>query len=195
MTNTTLPEPDVQPIELALPIEGMTCAACSNRVERFLRKTDGVLDATVNLATEQARIRFDPRSVGRDELTHAVEAAGYGVRQVAEPDETAALGEAALADADRRARETRRLGLEAAAAIVTGVLMMAATLWLTPLIGITQLNPILLVPASIVQFVLGRRFYSAAWSAARHGSANMSTLVVLGTSAAWIYSTVVTFAP
>ena len=185
----------VQPIELALPIEGMTCASCSNRVERFLRKTDGVLSANVNLATEQASVRFDPRSVGRDELTHAVEAAGYKVRETAPPDESETLGEQAQVDAERRSRETRRLGLEALAAIVTGALMMAATLWLTPLIAIGQLNAILFVPASLVQFVLGRRFYSAAWSAARHGSANMSTLVVLGTSAAWIYSTVVTVAP
>jgi len=194
---TTTPDAEhaVQPIELALPIEGMTCASCSNRVERFLRKTDGVLSANVNLATEQARVRFDPRSVGRDELTHAVEAAGYKVRETIAEDETQALGEAAQADGARRARETRRLGLEAGAAIVTGAAMMAATLWLTSLISIGQLNLILFVPASIVQFVLGRRFYSAAWSAARHGSANMSTLVVLGTSAAWVYSTVVTFAP
>ena len=58
----------------------MTCASCSNRVERFLRKTDGVLEANVNLATEQAHVRFDPAVVGRDELSHAVEAAGYNVR-------------------------------------------------------------------------------------------------------------------
>src|SRR4051812_10077299 len=68
------------PIELTLPIEGMTCASCSNRIERFLRKTDGVVEANVNLATERATVRFDPALVGRDELTRAVEAAGYEVR-------------------------------------------------------------------------------------------------------------------
>src|SRR3954452_3317069 len=82
---------EIPAIELTLPIDGMTCASCSNRVERFLRKTDGVLDANVNLATEQARVRFDPTLVGRDELSHAVEAAGYNVRSEATVDEDASL--------------------------------------------------------------------------------------------------------
>src|SRR5437868_15132856 len=71
---------NVPQIELTLPIEGMTCASCVNRVERYLRKTDGVVEASVNLATEQARVRFDPTVVGRDELSRAVVAAGYAVR-------------------------------------------------------------------------------------------------------------------
>ena len=186
--------PNMPAIELTLPIEGMTCASCSNRVERFLRKTDGVLEANVNLATEQAHVRFDPALVGRDELNHAVEAAGYNVREETVVED-ASLDAAAAADADRRARETRRLGWEALAAIVAGALMMAATLFLTPLIPLEQLNLILIVPATLVQFGLGRRFYLAAGRAARHGSANMSTLVVLGTTAAWLYSTAVTLAP
>jgi P-type Cu+ transporter len=191
----TLPQIEVQPIELSLPIEGMTCASCSNRVERFLRKTDGVLAATVNLATEQANVRFDPLVVGRDELSRAVEAAGYNVREEQASSDTTALDAAAVADADRRARETRRLGWEAATAIVAGAAMMAATLWGTSLVSLEQLNLILIVPATIVQFGLGRRFYDAALRAARHGSANMNTLVVLGTTAAWLYSVVVTLAP
>ncbi len=186
--------PEMPVIELSLPIEGMTCAACSNRVERFLRKTDGVVDANVNLATENARIRFDPTLVGPDELARAVEAAGYNIRsETVVEDES--LDAAATADAERHAREARRVGLEAAAALAIGAAMMAASLWLTPLIPLAQLNFLLFVPATFVQFGLGRRFYSAAWRAARHRSANMSTLVVLGTSAAWIYSTIVTLAP
>ena len=63
----------------------MTCASCVNRIERFLKRTDGVLDATVNLATEQAIVQVDPQLVGRRELIRAVEAAGYDVR----PDDQA----------------------------------------------------------------------------------------------------------
>jgi len=181
-------------IELSLPIEGMTCASCSNRVQRFLSKTDGVVEANVNLATERAQVRFDPALVGRDELVRAVEDAGYGVREeTGAPD--GALDAAAAADAERRARETRRLGMEAAVALIVGLAMMGASLWLTPLIPLAQLNFILLIPATLVQFGLGRRFYVAAGRAARHRSANMSTLVVLGTTAAWLYSTALTFAP
>jgi len=195
--STATPEalPQIEMIELTLPIEGMTCASCSNRVERFLNKTEGVSEATVNLATEQARVRFDPQLVGRDELIHAVQAAGYGIREEERPADDGALDAAAEADAARRARETRRLGLEALTAIIAGALMMAAMLWAGALVPMTTLNLILFVPATLVQFGLGRRFYDSAIRAGRHGSANMSTLVVLGTTAAWLYSTVVTFAP
>ncbi|HEY7024604.1 MAG TPA: heavy metal translocating P-type ATPase [Candidatus Limnocylindrales bacterium] len=186
--------PQLPAIELSLPIEGMTCASCSNRVQRFLSKTDGVVEANVNLATERAQVRFDPTVTGREELVRAVEDAGYGVRT--EPDSTdEAFDAAAAADAERRAQETRRLGWEAAVALTLGLAMMVASLWLTALIPLEQLNVLLFVPATLVQFGLGRRFYVAAGRAARHGSANMSTLVVLGTSAAWLYSTIVTLAP
>jgi Cu+-exporting ATPase len=196
MPPTTPKTADYPQIELTLPIEGMTCASCVNRVERFLRKTDGVLEANVNLATEQARVRFDPTLVGRDELNRAVVAAGYAVRQEAAPlDSGGALDAAAEADAQRRQRETRQLGLEAAAAIATGLVMMALILWPTRLLAMEQLNWVLLVPATLVQFGLGRRFYVVALRAARHASANMSTLVVLGTSAAWLYSAAVTVWP
>ncbi len=196
-TATASREPSALPeIELSLPIEGMTCASCVNRVERFLRKTDGVLEANVNLATEQARVRFDPTLVGRVELARAVEAAGYGVRTEPQGAQTdAAIAAAAETDAARRTRETRRLGAQAAAALAAGLAMMAITLWPTPLLPLEQLNLLLLVPATLVQFGLGLRFYEAAIRAARHRSANMSTLVVLGTSAAWAYSVAITLWP
>ncbi len=192
----TAPE-NVPQIELSLPIEGMTCASCSNWVERFLRKTEGVAQVNVNLATEQARVVFDPQLVGRDELARAVEAAGYNVRagEPADDESAAALESASEQDAKRRAGETRQLFREAAAAITVGALMMAATLWAGAWVSLAQLNLLLFVPATLVQFGLGRRFYVTAIRAARHGSANMSTLVVLGTSAAWLYSTAITFGP
>jgi sugar phosphate isomerase/epimerase len=86
--------------ELSLAVEGMTCASCVNRVERFLRKTDGVVEANVNLATEQATIRFDPTLVGLAELEKAVEDAGYEVRPDSDAGSAHATAQAlALADA------------------------------------------------------------------------------------------------
>ncbi len=123
-------------IELSLPIEGMTCASCVNRVERFLRKTDGVVDANVNLATEQATVRFDPILVGRAELEKAVEDAGYEVR----PDTDAssahalALTDATDAQVQRQRAEQRGLGVEALIALSIGVAMMVLTLWPSPLL-------------------------------------------------------------
>src|SRR4051812_48953641 len=72
-----------RPIEIVLPVEGMTCASCVRRIERFLDRTPGVASAEVNLATEEATVRYDPAVVGRTELVAAVEAAGYDVAEVA----------------------------------------------------------------------------------------------------------------
>src|SRR3990172_8758415 len=81
MTADTRPAPlDLPAIEIVLPIEGMTCASCVNRIERFLKKTEGVVEASVNLATERATVKVDPALAGRTELVQAVEAAGYEVR-------------------------------------------------------------------------------------------------------------------
>ena len=76
------PTPAAPPAEIQLPIEGMSCASCVNRIERFLRKTPGVAEANVNLATEVATVRYLPELAGMDELVRAIEAAGYEVRQL-----------------------------------------------------------------------------------------------------------------
>jgi P-type Cu+ transporter len=183
-------------IDLQLPIEGMTCASCVNRVERFLRNTDGVLEASVNLATEQATVSFDPAQVGRSELVAAVERSGYGVRPAgATSEDPTALDADAQQLAAERARETRRLGIEAVASLVVGLAILALMLLPVRPVPMEQLNLLFVLPATLVQFVAGWRFYVTAWRAARHFSANMSTLVVLGTTAAWLYSTVVAFQP
>ena len=68
--------------EVSLPITGMTCASCVRRVEKSLTKVDGVTDAGVNLATERAKVRYDPQLVGLAQLKSAVEKAGYGIREL-----------------------------------------------------------------------------------------------------------------
>ena len=87
------------PLEVSFPVVGMTCASCSNRIERFLRKTDGVVEASVNLATEVATIRYLPEQVGRADLVGAIEKAGYEVRPgaLAAADARAAAMEGATA--------------------------------------------------------------------------------------------------
>ncbi len=188
---------DHAPIELHLPVEGMTCASCVNRVERYLRRTDGVLDASVNLSTEEASVRFDPALVGRAELERAVEAAGYGVRPMGDVASGDALADDARTQvlAAERARETRVLGVQALAALAVGFGIMAVMLLPATPLPMEQLNLLFVIPATLIQFWAGRRFYEAAFRAARHRAANMSTLVVLGTTAAWAYSTVVALWP
>ena len=183
--------------EIQLPIEGMSCAACVNRIERFLRKTPGVAEANVNLATEVATVRYLPEIAGLDELARAIEAAGYDIRQLPKATDgtQASLVDEADAEAAERAREQRSLGLTAAVALVVAAATMA--LMYAPNLPLTmeQLAWVLIGPATFVQFWAGRRFYRAAWRSAIHFSTGMDTLVVVGTSAAWAYSVLVTFAP
>ncbi|HLY13614.1 MAG TPA: heavy metal translocating P-type ATPase [Candidatus Limnocylindrales bacterium] len=179
------------PIEIILPIEGMTCASCVNRIERFLNKTAGVVQANVNLATERATVSVDPAIAGRSELVAAVEAAGYDVRPEAAPASSLDVDP----DAAVRAAERRQTLIQAVAAIgVAGALMV---LMFLPLSGLAMAsrNWLAVIPATLIQAWAGRRFYVAAWRAARHGTTNMDTLVAAGTSAAWAYSLVVTVAP
>jgi Cu+-exporting ATPase len=183
-------------IEIMLPIEGMTCASCVNRIERFLRKTDGVIDANVNLATERATVHADPALVGRDELVAAVEAAGYDVRPEAPPTaaELSMAAELEAEDAPRRL-EQRELLRKASVSIAVALGIMAVMWWPQTWLPMETRNWLLLVPATFIQVWAGGRFYRAAFRAARHRTTNMDTLVAVGTSAAWLYSVVVTAFP
>jgi P-type Cu+ transporter len=190
---TTLPTTEIQ-----LPIEGMTCASCVNRIERFLRATDGVESASVNLATELATIRYLPGLAGRTELVGAVEAAGYDVRP--EVEQVTSAREPALAAAftagdavrDREASSTLR---QAAISIVVAVAIMTAMFVPQTVIAMETINWLALVPATAIQVWAGARFYRATWRAARHATVNMDTLIAVGTTAAWLYSVWVTLFP
>jgi Cu+-exporting ATPase len=173
----------------------MTCASCVNRIERFLKKTPGVTDAVVNLATEAATIRFVPSVAGRSELEAAIEAAGYSLKPAPPEGESAAartLREASDADAAERAAHARQLLREAAVSIGVAVGIMVVMFWPQTVVPMEEINRIVLVPATFIQFWAGRRFYAAAWRAARHGGTTMDTLVAVGTTAAWAYSVFVT---
>jgi Cu+-exporting ATPase len=182
--------------EIQLPIEGMSCASCVNRIERYLRKTPGVAEANVNLATEIATIRYMPEMAGFDELARAIEAAGYEIRQTPQESETThGLIEAADVESAERAREQRALALRAGVSIaVAAVAMLLMYLPGLPL-TMEEMAWALIVPATFVQFWGGARFYKAAFRSAVHFSTNMDTLVVVGTSVAWAYSVFVTFLP
>ena len=187
-----------QPIEIVLPIEGMTCASCVNRIERFLKKTPGVELANVNLATEKATVLVDPGIAGRDELVKAVEAAGYEVKAEAAATEGAVTAtfddEPSAEDAERELAQRQTLR-QAAIAIAAAVVFMVAMFTPQTVIDMTDINKLILWPATFIQFWAGARFYRATWRAGRHGGATMDTLVAVGTSAAWGYSVFVTMWP
>jgi P-type Cu+ transporter len=170
--------------KISFSVTGMTCAACARRVEKALSKTEGVLVASVNLATEKAAVEYDPSLVNVGELAGVVEGTGYGVVR---EEEEAPEGEY------RALRGDFLLAAALTALILSGSL--SYMLGFGSPIAMGWLNLGLLVLATPVQFWAGRRFYRGAWGALRHGSADMNTLVVVGTSAAYLYSAVAALAP
>jgi Cu+-exporting ATPase len=184
--------PQMAEAELSLPVVGMTCASCVNRIERFLNKADGVSTATVNLATERATVHFDPQLIDRAGIVKTIEAAGY---EVAPEPEATADATAATRDA-AHAAEQRELLIQAVAATGIGLAMMAVMFWPGGLpFAMERINVWLLVPATIVQFVFGRRFLTATAKGLLHLDVNMNTLVAMGTLAAYGYSLFVTLLP
>ncbi|HEX7949553.1 MAG TPA: heavy metal translocating P-type ATPase [Candidatus Limnocylindrales bacterium] len=192
------------PRALALDIEGMTCASCVNRIERYLRKVDGVVEANVNLATERASIVARP-DVTVDQLIAAIESAGYeakvlvdgapsrtevaGVEPVephAAPREAAAAPETSFQQ--RHLADTRRR-LIVAAVLTAPLLLGLASMTVAPFLPAFLTNPWLqLALATPVQFYAGWPFYRGAWKVARHRATDMNTLIAVGTSAAYFYS-------
>ena len=177
-TRTVDPSPSVEqgPLETAaLSITGMTCAACSGRVERSLKKLPGVVDVAVNLATEVASVRYAPGAVRIPDMIAVVQKAGYGAAPRVEPPAGAAAGESA--------RDRSWVPVALAALLSLPLLL---PMLLQPF-GVDATLPgwWQLVLATPVQFVLGARFYVAGWRALRAGSGNMDLLVSIGTSAAF----------
>jgi P-type Cu+ transporter len=174
---------------LEIGIEGMTCASCVGRVERVLKRLDGVSEANVNLATERAEIHFAPEMVSLEQLKAAVEQAGYAV---------VALD----ASEDVRAEDVEQLkkSVVFSALFAVPLLILAMVPMLFPaldmwLMAHVPVNWILLLLATPLQFGPGRSFYRKGWASLRQGAPDMNTLVMIGTSAAYFYSLVATVAP
>ena len=181
---------------VSFPVEGMTCAACVTRVERALAKTPGVVNASVNLATEKATVDFLPADTSRERLREAVEKAGYSASftDVAESDEAGARN----SERERLRRDVILAGALTAPLLLLDMVPMLippVASWLHGIIPMETLTLLFFVLATIVQFGPGRRFYRRGWPALVQGMPDMNTLVMIGSSAAYGYSVVATFLP
>jgi copper-transporting P-type ATPase V len=172
---------DVEVVDLA--VEGMTCGSCAARVQRVLERRDGVTGAEVNFASGRARVRVDPRAVGTDELLAAVAAIGYGAELVG-AEEVRSADDDPEAGA-RRAWLWRVVVAWPPTLVVVWLAMFSGDLMHEPWARWTQL-----VLATPVQFVVGWPFLREMGRRARHLSANMDTLIGIGTLAAFGFSTV-----
>jgi P-type Cu+ transporter len=170
----TLPRVPQAPGVLDLRVEGMTCASCVGRVEKALRKVPGVVEASVNLATETASVQAT-EPVGEAAIA-AIRKAGYEASVIER--EAGTLPEA---------RSDREGWQVVVAALLTAPL---ATPMVAELLGAHWMLPVWLqwLLATPVQFIVGARFYRAGWKALRAGTGNMDLLVAVGTSAAYFLS-------
>jgi P-type Cu+ transporter len=175
---------DVVTEKTEFDITGMTCAACSARIEKGLNKLDGVVKANVNLALEKATVEYNGTALTPNDIIQKVEKLGYGARVKEEARETT----------DHRQKEIKK---QTDKFIISAILSLPL-LWamvghftFTSFIWVPELfmNPwFQLALATPVQFIIGGQFYIGSYKALKNNSANMDVLVALGTSAAYFYS-------
>lgn len=166
-------------------IAGMTCAACANRIEKRLNKTEGVSSAPVNFALETVAVEYNPKEVTINDLKETVAKLGYQLEQKGEAD-----GETESPQKKEQRKQTVRLIFSA---ILSFPLLwaMVSHFSFTSFIWVPDIfmNPWMqFALATPVQFVIGWPFYTGAYKALRNKSANMDVLVALGTTAAYVYS-------
>lgn len=209
--------PEQKPAEAtaAFAIEGMTCASCAMRVEKGLKKVPGVLDAQVNLATERATVTYQPEQTGTQQMVQKVEAVGYKAipldqaatstsssveskqtSSVQSQPRTGFIAEAARQEEERSQRKRAELTRK------RNTLLLGIVLSL-PIVVLTMFlmdrfpgqNYLLFALTTPVWAIVGWEFHRNAIKTLRHGSANMDTLVSIGSTAAYLMSGVGTFFP
>ncbi|WP_381412560.1 heavy metal translocating P-type ATPase [Staphylococcus epidermidis] len=172
---------DVAVEQVELNINGMTCAACSNRIEKVLNQTQGVQQATVNLTTEQAHIKYYPSATNTEALIKRIQNIGYD----------AETKTSSKAQSNRKKQELKhKRNKLIISAILSLPLLLVMVVHISPIsIPSILVNPwVQLILSTPVQFIISWQFYVGAYKNLRNGSANMDVLVAVGTSAAYFYS-------
>ncbi|WP_442953073.1 heavy metal translocating P-type ATPase [Paenibacillus sp. Soil750] len=167
-----------------LQLEGMTCAACAQRIEKTLNKLPGVRAATVNFAMETAHVVYNPADLTISDMQKRVEKLGYKAVPKQEQGDPAEHRQQEIGKQKRKLLISAILSLPLLWSMVSHF-SFTSWIWIPELF----MNPwFQLLMATPVQFYIGRQFYEGAYKALRNGSANMDVLVSLGTSAAYFYS-------
>ncbi len=166
---------------ITIDVIGMTCAACSARVEKALSKNEGIINPVVNLLQQKATIEFNPEKINIDEIIKIIEKAGYKAEIELERD----------TDREKELREKEIKSLKTSfiiSALLSIPLFSAMFFHMAGVDNILTNGYFQLLLATPVQFIIGYRFYKGAFNSLRGGGANMDVLVSMGTSAAYFYS-------
>jgi len=186
--------------KISLPVEGMTCASCVARVEKSIKKIDGVEDVAVNLASEKATLSIDKSKVNIEEIKKVVEDAGYKVDLSSFEKEGKLSSEEEdsekISDYDLILKKDFlfALILTIPIFILSMSQMFDGIREVIPL-SASQLNKILLILTTPVIFISGKRFYKIFWNNLKHFTADMNSLVAIGTGAAFSFSVLITLFP
>lgn len=183
----------VQGEQADIPITGMTCAACARHIEQHLSSTEGVSRAGVNFATSRATVEYDPSVTGVKQLMGAIKGLGYTPHEVPADDGATEEDFEASAREDEY-RDLRRKFL-VAAVLSLPVLVIAMSHGRISWLDFPGVNWLQFVLTTPVVFYCGLQFYRGAWSAFRHRTADMNTLIAIGTGAAYLYSVATLTAP
>ncbi|MBI4844080.1 MAG: cadmium-translocating P-type ATPase [Nitrospirae bacterium] len=178
-----------------IPIKGMSCASCVEKVQKALSFVNGVISASVNFASETAAVEYSPGIAGMRDFKKAIREAGYDIVEAEQGED--------IVEKEKREREEeyRRLKRKVIIGAALAIPIFLLSIWED-----AGLSSIIEIPAEVnfllqfllqtpVQFWAGWQFYRGAISAARHRAANMNTLIAVGTSAAYVYSIIATFFP
>lgn len=178
---------------LSFPVEGMTCASCVARVEKAVKKLDGVESVSVNLATEKVTLKANTSLVSPEKIAEAVENAGYKLL-LPQPEGSGSESSGMAPKEDHYLKQIAR-EFSISAAISFPVMLLSMAMMIEGVreyipLGFEKMNLIFLLLTTYVILVPGRRFVTAALNAARHATADMNTLVAVGTWSAYIYSAI-----
>ena len=193
-------EEDIKNIErIIAPVEGMTCASCVARVEKSILKVEGVKNVSVNLATEKAMFEIETGKVNLDKIAETVEAAGYKIDFSSQSKKLSTKGSDTtdkLHDTNKKLKNDFILALVLSIPIV---ILNMGSMWINfeKLLSLEMddINKILLILTTPVIFISGKRFFKIFFSNLKHFSADMNTLVAVGTGSAFLYSTAITLFP
>jgi Cu+-exporting ATPase len=182
---------DVGTASVEIPIEGMHCASCVRAIEKALLREKGITKASVNLASEKARVDYIPSLIRLSDVKKVIEQTGYKVLALPE--------EGDLEDIEARIRENeyKKLKRKFGLGLLLGLIIFFGSMphWFPWIPSILNDFFVLWILATPVQFWIGWQFYRGAWSGFRHRNADMNTLIAVGTSAAYLYSVIATVFP
>jgi len=184
--------------KLSIPVEGMTCASCVARVEKTIAKFDGIKSVNVNLATEKASFEYDPNLVDLNKLAETIEDAGYKL-DLSALDKKATSDNVSELKVDSFLKELQHDLIFALVLTIPILLLNMGIMWngffLKNFLDTDQINKILLILTTPVVFISGKRFYKIFWTNLKHFTADMNSLVAVGTGAAFIFSLIITLFP